>query len=88
MDEFGRGRASRVSPTSGGAEVDRQPAGSSRGGASGERGRQEESVRESEWGSEERGGPAVGLTLASRAEWAGLLGQVGQVQPSFSRLAK
>jgi hypothetical protein len=29
-----------------------------------------------------------GLTPASRAEWAGLLGQVGQVQPRFSKLTK
>jgi hypothetical protein len=29
-----------------------------------------------------------GLTPASRAEWAGLLGQVGQVQPMFSELTK
>jgi hypothetical protein len=37
---------------------------------------------------EERGGLGKELTPVSRAEWASLLGQVGQVQPRFSELTE
>jgi hypothetical protein len=60
------------------------------GGVESERGRMEELGGEGEGLGryDPRSDRAGGLTPASRAEWAGLMGQVGQVQPRFSELAK